>query len=112
MTQTSPLTVGAGPSVVTWGSAVTYSAAVTGAAGGSPSGQVAFGTGPTTLCDAPVVNGTASCTANNTPVGTNEVVIGTYSGVLARGLRRGHLQLRRRRLLRLDRGHDPQQADR
>ena len=34
------------------------------------------------------------------------------TGLLARGLRRGHLLLRRRRLLRLDRRHRPQQADR
>ncbi len=33
-------------------------------------------------------------------------------GLLAGGLRRGHLQLRRRRLLRLDRGHRAQQAHR
>ena len=32
--------------------------------------------------------------------------------LLARGLRRRHLQLRRRRVLRLDRRHAPQQADR
>ena len=33
-------------------------------------------------------------------------------GLLAGGLRRGHLQLRRRRLLRLDRGHPAEQAHR
>jgi hypothetical protein len=57
------------------GSTMTYSASVTGAAG--PTGSVTFSAGLTFLCNAPIANGTASCTGPFPPTST---VLGSYSG--------------------------------
>ena len=61
--------------------------------------------------------GTAGFYGSAGGIHLNKPVVGMAAdsrrqGLLAGGLRRGHLQLRRRRLLRLGRGHQPQQADR
>jgi hypothetical protein len=67
------------PSTTTFGQSITYSATVeTG--GGDPTGTVAFASGATALCTAPVVNGTASCAVTTTPVGAGETVTAGYSG--------------------------------
>ncbi len=73
------VSVEAKPAAAVYGSAVTYSAAVTGA-GTMPSGTVTFSSGSLSLCVATVSAGTASCTATDTPVGTGQTVTATYSG--------------------------------
>ncbi len=73
-------TATATPSSSTQGEAVSYGASVTGSASsGTPTGTVSFTTGSTTLCKATLSAGTATCSATNTPVGSNTVKA-TYSG--------------------------------
>ncbi len=70
----------ANPSTATAGGSVTYSATVTSAANGSPTGTVTFTSGATTLCTTEaLVGGAGSCSANNAPTGP-DTVTATYSG--------------------------------
>jgi hypothetical protein len=55
--------------------AVTYAASVTGSAG--PTGTVVFSAGLNTMCSAPIVKGTATCSG---PVPAARTVLGSYSG--------------------------------
>jgi len=76
---TTTTTASADPSSTTSGSSVTYSAAVTAAAG-SPTGTVTFAVGSTVLCTTGgLVSGSGSCTATTAPVGT-DTVTATYPG--------------------------------
>jgi hypothetical protein len=70
------------PAGSTSGGAVTYGATVTPVSGtGIPTGTVTFTVGAVTLCTTPSLNGAGSgtCTATNTPVGT-DTVVARYSG--------------------------------
>jgi hypothetical protein len=72
--------VSVAPTSVTQGMTVTYSATVSPTIGsGTPTGTVAFSTGGTALCTAPLVSGSGSCTASNAPAGT-DTITGNYSG--------------------------------
>jgi len=64
----------------TYGSPAMYTATVTPEHSGTATGQVAFSDGPTDLCRATLVNGTASCTTAATPAGTGQTVVATYEG--------------------------------
>jgi photosystem II stability/assembly factor-like uncharacterized protein len=76
-------TVTATPSPAIFGQSVIYAATVAPVTGpGTPTGSVAFTTGPnglTTLCTATLSGGTGSCAASTAPVGT-DTVTGLYSG--------------------------------
>jgi hypothetical protein len=79
---TSPPTtqISVAPTSVTQGATVTYSAIVSPTSGsGTPTGTVAFSTGGTALCTAPLASGSGTCTASNAPVGT-DTITGNYSG--------------------------------
>ena len=78
---TSPTTTTASvnPTSTPFGGSVTYAATVS-SSGGVPLGNVTFAVGSTTLCTTgSLVNGTASCSASNAPVGS-DTVTATYSG--------------------------------
>jgi hypothetical protein len=78
---TTTTNVSATPSSTAFGGSVTFSATVT-APSGTPTGTVTFSTGSTTLCTtAALSGGTASCSANTGPTGS-DTVKGTYSGDL------------------------------
>jgi hypothetical protein len=66
------------PTSTTYGSSVSYSATVAG--GENPTGTVSFAVGAVSLCTAALSNGTATCSADNAPAGTNQSVVATYSG--------------------------------
>ena len=78
----SPTTVtaSANPTASGPSNSVSYSATVAPQSGtGTPTGTVSFTVGPKTLCTSPLVSGSASCDATDTPVGTGRVYA-TYSG--------------------------------
>ena len=78
----SSTAVGVQPTSTSFGSAVTYSATVTSAGHGTPTGTVTFTAGGVTLCTTPtLIVGTGNCTASNAPTGS-DTVTGTYSGDL------------------------------
>jgi hypothetical protein len=67
------------PVSTTFGKSVTYSATVS-AGGGTPTGNVTFADGSTTLCTTGnLQGGSGSCAATNAPVGT-DTITATYSG--------------------------------
>ena len=70
--------VSASPATSIGGTPVTYSAAVS-SAGPPPTGTVTFSDGSITLCTADVAGGFGSCSATNTPQGS-DTVDGRYSG--------------------------------
>jgi Bacterial Ig-like domain (group 3) len=70
--------ISASPGASTAGSPVTYSATVS-SAGPPPTGTVTFADGSTTLCTAGISGGSGSCSATNTPQGS-DTVQGSYSG--------------------------------
>ncbi len=78
--EASQTAVSASPSPVTFGSSVTYAATVTSVVTGlpTPTGSVTFTTGATTLCTAPLTNGTGSCSTSAAPAGM-DTITGTYS---------------------------------
>ena len=72
-------TIGVNPASVLAGHTVQYSAQVTSASPGTPTGSVAFFIGATQLCTAVLSSATGSCTSTGAPVGSDQVV-GVYSG--------------------------------
>jgi hypothetical protein len=62
----------------TSGQSVTFTASVSGT-GGTPTGDVVFSVGATSLCTATLTDGAGSCVTNDAPVGPDGVM-GTYSG--------------------------------
>ena len=71
--------VSVAPGTTAEGGKVTYSATVSSSGGTPGHGDVVFSTGSTTLCSAPVSNGSATCAATSAPVGS-DTVTGSYSG--------------------------------
>ncbi len=72
--------VSVNPGTVSFGQSVTYTATVLATPGfAPPTGTVTFNAGTTTLCNAPVVGGSASCSSTGAP-GGDDTVTGRYSG--------------------------------
>jgi hypothetical protein len=69
------------PTSTTEGMPVTFSARVSGSLG-TVTGSVTFSANGSTLCVGQITNieGSASCTSTAAPVGTDDIVTGTYSG--------------------------------
>lgn len=74
-------TVTVSPTSTTEGMPVTFSARVSGSLG-TITGSVTFSVNGSTLCVGQITNieGSASCTSRAAPVGTDDIVTGTYSG--------------------------------
>ncbi len=76
----SRTTAEASPNVTTYGTSVSYGAIVSSNSPGTPTGQVDFSIGSTSLCHATLAAGNASCDSAAAPLGPHQLVVADYHG--------------------------------